>query len=68
MLNESEPDGNKEIRGQRQPARQGARLLDLPFLVNHVFAYHRVEFHDFHLVRHVAFVFGGGVEMSGAGG
>jgi len=43
-------------------------LLDLAFLVDHVFADDRVEFHHFYLVRRVPLVFCGGIKMPGAGG
>jgi len=40
-------------------------LLDLGFLVDRMFACDGIKFPDFHLVRHIALVFRGGVEMTG---
>ena len=42
-------------------------LLDLGFLVHDMFANDRVEFLDLHLFRHVAFVLGRCVVVTGTG-
>ena len=41
------------------------QLLDLGFLVHHVFAYNGIIFLDLHFFRHVSFVFIRGVKVSG---
>src|SRR5690606_41596079 len=52
----------------KKPAeRRVFSLLDLRFLVRHVFAYFRIEFLYFHLLRMEALVLGRRVEMTGAG-
>ena len=46
--------------------KEEARLLELGFLVDDMLAHNRIKFLDFHLFRHGAFVFGGGVEVTRA--
>jgi len=45
----------------------GAALLDLPFGVRHMFAYHWVVLFAFELFGIVALVLGGRIEVTGAG-
>jgi hypothetical protein len=42
-------------------------LLDLGFLIGNMLASHRIKLFDFHLFWMQTLVFGGGVEMAGAG-
>jgi len=41
-------------------------LLQLCFFIHHMFPSFRIKFHDLHFLGHGAFVFAGGVEMTGA--
>jgi hypothetical protein len=41
-------------------------LFDFSFFIHDMLAHDRIKFFDFHLLRHVFLVFGGGVEMAGA--
>jgi hypothetical protein len=68
------------VKGKKNPCRAGAffenqsaagavrELTQLGFFVLDVLANDGVKFLDHHLFRHVALVFGGGVEVTGAGG
>ncbi len=55
------------MRGAVSPQQTDHNLFDFPFLVHHVLAHYRVEFLDFHLFRHVAFVFCGRIKVPGSG-
>jgi hypothetical protein len=44
-----------------------AALFDLSFLVHDVLADHRIKFFDFHLFRHIPFVFGSRIKVPGSG-
>lgn len=50
-----------KLIGVKNKAR---KLLNLAFFIDNVFTYNRVEFFNFHLFRHVFFVFGGGIEVA----
>jgi hypothetical protein len=60
---------NKKARSERAFSFQRVNmlLLDLCFLVDHMLANHRIVLFDFHFIRHVALVFGRGIEMTGIG-
>src|SRR3546814_521076 len=57
------PDG----RVLRVASNKPEGLLDLAFLVDHVFANYGIVLLDLHLVRRVLLVLVGGVEVAGAG-
>jgi hypothetical protein len=41
-------------------------LLQLGLFIHHMLASFGIKFHDLHFLRHGAFVFAGGIEMTGA--
>ena len=59
--------GYKKTR-QRGFLEQVPRLLNLGFLIHNVFACYRIKFLNFHFFRHVTFILGRGLEVSGTFG
>ncbi len=55
------------LRVYRDAEGLAGPLFDLAFLVDHVLAHYRVEFLNFHFVRHVPFVLGRRVKVPSAG-